>query len=374
MKNLRLILILSILPLILIAQDKVKKEFDTDPGKKLEIELNTGGDIEVTGWDKKVVSIEARIRSGDKEDYSFDFDERSFGIKVEVTYDGRRHNRSGVSLDVRVPKEYDVEMETMGGDLRISGIEGYFSGETMGGEIELLDLKGEVDLTTMGGEIHVENSELDGQVKTMGGEISLRDVIGDLDASTMGGEVSYRNVKKRDTRTDAKEIKISTMGGEIEVDDAPGGANVSTMGGEIHIRRARKYVKAKTMGGEIEIEEIDGGVKATTMGGDINVNMIGDPDEYDRDVILSSMGGDIILTVPDGLSMDFDIKLTITKRAHDGYRIISDFPMEIEKSDNWDYSEGSARRYIYGSGKVRGGKNKIRIDTINGDIVIKKGK
>jgi len=126
------------------------------------------------------------------------------------------------------------------------------------------------------------------------------------------------------------------------------------------------------MGGEINIEEIDGGVKATTMGGDITVNMIGNPDQYDRDVVLSSMGGDIILTVPEGLSMDFDCKITVTRRSRDSYKIISDFAIKIEKSE--DYSDGSARYYIYGTGKVKNGKNKIRIDTVNGDIVIKKGR
>jgi DUF4097 and DUF4098 domain-containing protein YvlB len=372
MKKFNMIFVLLLIPMILVAQDKIKKEIATEPGKTLDLELSTGGSIEVTGWDKDLVTIVAHIR-GDKEDYYVDVHERSNGIKVEISYEGRGRHNGGVSVDVQVPKEYNLELETMGGDITLKDIEGSFSGETMGGEIELYHLKGEVELTTMGGEIKVEDCDLDGQVKTMGGEVSLRDVIGDLDASTMGGEVSYRNVKRRDDRDDAREVRISTMGGEIEVDDAPGGADVSTMGGEIRIRSARKFIKAKTMGGEIKIDEIDGGVKATTMGGDVEVNMVGDPDEYDRDVVLSSMGGDIILTVPAGLSMDFDIKLTLTRRSSDDdYRIISDFPMKIEKSDNWD--ERSDRRYMYGTGKVAGGKNKIRIDTINGDIIIKKGK
>ena len=373
MKKTSIFSLLLFLPLLLFAQNKVERSFETDPGKRLEIDLTTGGSIEIRGWDKNEVSIVADLR-GDEEDYNLEFKERSWGISVEVSFEGRRSSNGGVSLEVQVPRKYDIEMETMGGDLTINGVKGHFSGETMGGEIELINLTGEANLTTMGGEIRVEDSELDGQVKTMGGEITLRDVIGDLDASTMGGEVSYRNTKKQEFRGDAKEVTISTMGGEIQVDDAPGGANVSTMGGEIKIRRARKFVKAKTMGGEIDIEEVDGGVKATTMGGDITVNMVGDPDEYDRDVVLSSMGGDIVLTVPAELSMDFDIKLTITRRSSDKYKIISDFPINIEKSDDWDRSEGSDRRYIYGTGKVKDGKNRIRIDTINGDIIIKKGK
>ncbi len=373
MKKICVFSLLLILPLILIAQNNVKRTFETTPGKRLEVDLTTGGSIEIKGWDKNEVSIAADLR-GDEEDYNLEFKERSWGISVEISFEGRRSSNGGVSIEVQVPKNYNLELETMGGEINIDGVEGEFSGETMGGEIRLSNLKGTANLTTMGGEIEVSDSELDGQVKTMGGEITLNDVIGDLNASTMGGEVTYRNKKKQDNRKNAKELTISTMGGEINVDDAPGGANVSTMGGEIRIRRARKYVKAKTMGGEIKIDEIDGGVKATTMGGEIRVNMVGNPDEYDRDVVLSSMGGDIELTVPEGLSMDFDIKLTITRRSSDKYKIISDFPINIEESDDWDRSEGSARRYIYGTGKVKDGKNRIRIDTINGDIIIKKGR
>ena len=374
MKTLKLISLLVLIPVLALAQNKIKKEIETEPGKTLDIELTTGGDIEVTGWDKDLVSIVAHVR-GDKEDYYIDVADRSSGIKVEISYEGRGNRDGGVSVDIHVPKVYNLEIETMGGDIMLREIEGNFSGETMGGEIKLYHLKGEVDLTTMGGEIQVEDCDLDGQVKTMGGEVSLRDVIGDLDASTMGGEVTYRNVKRRDDREDAREVKISTMGGEIQVDEAPGGANVSTMGGEIRIRSAKKYVKAKTMGGEIKIDEIDGGVKATTMGGDIEVKMVGDPDQYDRDVVLSSMGGDIILTVPAGLSMEFDVKLTITHRASEGdYKIISDFPIKVEKKGDEEDTGRSSRRYFYGTGEVAGGKNKIRIDTINGDIIIKKGK
>ena len=64
------------------------------------------------------------------------------------------------------------------------------------------------------------------------------------------------------------------------------------------------------MGGNIEIDAVDGLVKATTMGGDVNVRMVGDPAKGKRDVEIQSMGGDIMLTVPSALSMDFDITLT----------------------------------------------------------------
>jgi len=158
------------------------------------------------------------------------------------------------------------------------------------------------------------------------------------------------------------------------VDSAPAGANVSTMGGDIRIRSAAVAVKAKTMGGDINLDAVDGGVRASTMGGDIVVKMIGDPTRGNRDVDLSSMGGDIELTVPANLSMDFDIKLTYTKNSSRSYKIDSEFPIKTEQSNDWDYSEGTPRKYIFGTGKTGSGKYRIKLETTNGDIRILKGK
>jgi DUF4097 and DUF4098 domain-containing protein YvlB len=375
MKRIFALSILFILCHFSLAQNDFTREFKTKPGMKLGIDLTTGGSIEIEGWDKNIVSVRAIVDDNDIEDYDIDIEERSSGIEINVSYGGYGRGRGGVDLEIFVPKKYDLEIETMGGEITIQNLEGEIEGETMGGEVELSGLKGKVELTTMGGDITVEDSDLDGEVKTMGGEVLFEDVVGDLKGSTMGGDVIYRNVKRRGKLDEGKgkEIRISTMGGEINVDFAPGGANVSTMGGDIQIRSAAIYVKAKTMGGDIDIDEIDGGAEASTMGGDVTVKMIGDPDKGDRDIDLSSMGGDIKLTLPAGLSIDFDITLTYTKRSRKDYKIISDFSIELEESEDWDYSEGSARKYIYGTGKISGGKNKIRIDTINGNIVIEKG-
>ena len=172
MKTFQFIAVLVLLPILVFAQNKITKEIETQPGGKLNLELTTGGDIEITGWDKNIVSIIAHI-GGDKKDYYIDIDERSSEIKVEISYEGRSNRHNGVSVDIRVPKKYNLELETMGGEIILKDIEGSISGETMGGEIDLFHLKGEVDLTTMGGEIKVEDCDLDGKVSTMGGEISL---------------------------------------------------------------------------------------------------------------------------------------------------------------------------------------------------------
>ena len=163
------------------------------------------------------------------------------------------------------------------------------------------------------------------------------------------------------------------MGGEIMIDEAPFGADVNTMGGDIVIKSAGEYIVAQTMGGDIDVRKLDGGIDASTMGGDIDVVMVGDPEKGNRDVEISSKGGEIHLTVPDGMSMEFDLKIELTRRKGE-YRINCDFPIDIEGENGKETSWSSRRNYIYGTGSVNGGKHKIKIDTVNGDIYIHKSR
>jgi DUF4097 and DUF4098 domain-containing protein YvlB len=179
-------------------------------------------------------------------------------------------------------------------------------------------------------------------------------------------------VKPKSGKGVGGEVNIKTMGGDINVDDAPEGTDVHTMGGDIHITKAAQFARAKTMGGDIEIEAIDGRVDVTTMGGDVNITMIGEPENGDRSVNIESMGGDITLTVPAKLSMDIDITLAYTEDRDNDYKIVSDFTMKQEETKEWEHNHGSARKYIYGTGTISGGKHKVRIKTVNGNVYLKK--
>jgi DUF4097 and DUF4098 domain-containing protein YvlB len=376
--------------------DTIKKEFDIASGKRLSLDLDTGGDIYIAGWDKEKVEVKIHIFGADPDDYDIDFDAGSSAVRITSDLRGRWHNRGKrggeFEYDIKVPRIFDIEIETMGGEVNIVDVEGEIEGTTMGGNLDFRDIKGNIEFETMGGEIRVEkvsglldletmgggiivtDSKADGRVSTMGGTILIEDVDGNLRGSTMGGNVTYRNVTGQgggDMAPD--EVRVSSMGGSISIDEAPRGATLETKGGGITVRSAKEFVKAETMGGNIRIYEIDGWVDAATMGGDVIVNMIGDPDKGRRDVEISSMGGDIELTVPDGLSMDVDIEIAYTKDSDQDYDIKGDFNIKKKRTDRWDGRWGSKKKYIYGTGRVAGGKHKIRISTINGDVYIKKG-
>ena len=396
-------------PLCAPADRTIDRSFPMTMGGKLELDLETGGDVEITGWDKPEIAVTIDIGGDDADDFDVKFDQSPSFLGIHSDCAERRHVDVDVRFRIKVPEKCDVRIDSNGGEVTIEGVEGDLSGKTMGGALELTLVKGRVRLETMGGSVTVEDSEADGTVSTMGGEVVIRNVKGDLKGSTMGGSVTYDNVTgrsaaSRDEETHistlggdikigstdkrvraetmggdievarAEEVHVTTMGGDIDVEEAPAGAKVTTMGGDITIRSAGKYVSAKTMGGDIEVGAIDGEIKATTMGGDITATMIGDPAKGDRDVELSSMGGDIEVTVPAGLSMKFDLEIKYTKKNRGKYRIESEFPVKVEETSEWDHDwMGQAHKHIRGTGSVGGGEHLIKIDTINGNITIKKG-
>lgn len=395
MKKVLLVTVLVMALANLCFGQTIKKDFDIGMGNKLILDLETGGGVYISGWDKEKVAVKVHISGVDEDDYDLDFDAGSSRIRISSDYNRRWGRHDGdFEFVIKVPEKFDIEIESSGGGVHIADVEGEISGmtaggtldftnitgdidfRTMGGEIRASEVKGQLRLETMGGGITITDSEADGKVSTMGGNIMMEHVKGNLKGSTMGGNVIYRDVSGRSNKSKSSngdEVRVTTMGGDIHLDDAPQGANLDTKGGDITVRTAGKFVKAKTFGGNIEIDEIDGWVNVSTLGGDVTVNMTGDPDEGRRDIEISSLGGEITLTVPADLSMEFDIELAITKNSHRDYEIISDFDMKQEKTSEWDRSHGSKRKYIYGTGTVAGGKNKIEISTINGNIYIKKG-
>lgn len=168
-------------------------------------------------------------------------------------------------------------------------------------------------------------------------------------------------------------LRISKGAGPISIEDAPNGAQLKTGAGTIHVKSARRCVEAKTGSGHIMIDAVDGCVRATTGLGTVSVTMVGNPADGERDVEIIGSIGDVTLVVPDGLDMDFNLKLAYTDNAKKEFRIVSDFPMNQRVSDQWSSSaEGTPRKYIYGTGQIGTGRNRITIQNINGNIYVKR--
>jgi len=365
------------------ASAQTTREFPASAGGTLELDLKAGGSVEITGDGGAGIVVSYTVSGPSAADCRVGFEETGNGLRIITDYTARpgTSHSSKIHFDVRVPGQFNVELDSMGGSLSIDGVDGEFRGKTMGGPLTLHDVRGEASLTTMGGEIRLTDSELDGSLKTMGGEVLFENVAGDVTGSSMGGNVRYKNVQRRDggigspdrlsdsdeTTTDT--VQISTMGGTIEVEDAPEGASLHTMGGDIRVTDARRFVRAKTMGGDILIESVDGWVRATTMAGDVDVSVAGSGGDVD----LTSMSGDIILHVPAGFSAELELEIAYTRNSRQDYRIDTPWGLSELRTREWDYEHGSPRKYIRANGST-GGAHTVKIETVNGNITIVEGR
>ena len=178
-----------------------ESEFKIPTGKKLNLQLQTGGSVNITGWDKEVVSIKLSAAGRDWQDCQFEANETPDGLQIVARYQGKQSSYStSLHFEVQVPKRFDIQIDSAGGELRITDVAGNLSGATMGGNLELKNVSGEVNLTTMGGNVLLLSSETNGKVETMGGQVLIQDVTGNIQGSSMGGEVKYVNVTNSEGR------------------------------------------------------------------------------------------------------------------------------------------------------------------------------
>jgi hypothetical protein len=260
-------------------EDSVRKSISAKPGGRL-IFSTAMGPIQVTpGSD--TVEVEAHFRGNPNSRQEFDrmlkditLDVSQAGNDIRVTprfqgvWTGSRpgfsnwfgwggHNwchRGGcleytwlreMDFRIRVPQQFNVELETAGGSIKVG------------------DLKGEVRARTSGGSLHF--GRIDGPV----------------DGRTSGGSIEVLGARGR--------TSVHTSGGSIRIEETSGEVEADTSGGAIHIERTSGRVEAHTSGGSIRVNRVQGPVSASTSGGGITV-ALSDGRGYDVDAETSGGG------------------------------------------------------------------------------------
>jgi DUF4097 and DUF4098 domain-containing protein YvlB len=343
------------------------------PGDTLKINLQTGGSLKISGGEGDTAHF-AMIRRGDAvEEAEVKISRSGKIVELETRYYSLRGGSGGIDVIITLPSQCQILLDTLGGDVEMDNLSGEFGGKTLGGDIILQRLSGKVDFETLGGDISVSQSALDGRVKTLGGDINISRNQGNLDANTLGGEVNMVDSESiSTTRSDQESpVKIDSLGGDITIDRAPVGVYGKTLGGDILINRAQVFADLETLGGDIEIENINGSIKARTLGGNISAVMTGDPAAGDRGVFMSSMDGDLKLTLPENLDMTVELTIDITKKARGKYRIISPLDLEItEREATLREKKDDIERVITAVGVIGRGTHRIELNTINGNITL----
>ncbi|PCJ27971.1 MAG: hypothetical protein COA96_02065 [SAR86 cluster bacterium] len=368
------------------ASDDIEREFDVGTGGTLLIESDAGS-IDINTWDQNSVRVRVRNPSG----FKVDIDQRGDDVRVKADSRGGffRIRRSSIRFVVNVPVDYNLELETGGGNIDVSDISGDVSVDTSGGNITIGTVsRGDVHADTSGG--HIDIREVDGNVDadTSGGRITIGDVSGYVSADTSGGRITIGDVQgyiladtsggNIEVGKGGSRVSLNTSGGTIRADWAIGALIADTSGGNIYLEGSDTSIEADTSGGNIVIEASNGPVNADTSGGSItvrgatgvvNADTSGGRIEVDLSAVrgdiggsveLDTAGGDVTLRIPASLRATINARLNVSRRSRGDYRIYTDFPLTI-REDNDE---------IVASGDLNGGGDRITLRTRNSDIHI----
>ena len=267
-----------------------EKTFSIQPGKNLHVETSSG-DVTVTTWDKSEVYIKVlgNEKARDKVDFSFknDDDEVSVVAKREGSFFNWFSSGIKIRFEIKVPSEFNTDINTSGGDIKLGQIRGNNRLRTSGGDVWVKDTDGVLKVSTSGGEINLDSNSGQMDVSTSGGDIKARNFKGDVSASTSGGDIYLKGDNSKiyaetsggdivlDYTGTNKGIELETSGGDIQIklpSDFNASAYMHTSGGDIECDLTANRAK-KISSSRFEADLNNGGASLTakTSGGDITV-------------------------------------------------------------------------------------------------------
>jgi len=211
------------------------------------------GTVKISTWDKEEVNV--KIYANENAENDVDFDVKQSGVDVNVT--GKIKNESeshnlNVRYEITLPKQYNIEVDTKGGNIEATDLNGTKNLNTMGGNIKLDRADGSINANTMGGNIHISMNNGKVKANTMGGNISL-DYTGTnygIELNTMAGNIHI--TLPGDFNGDAD---ISTTAGKIICDFAEPVKNYASSSLNAKFNNGGEPIKITTSAGNINVEK-----------------------------------------------------------------------------------------------------------------------
>ncbi|ASM48982.1 hypothetical protein PESP_a0780 [Pseudoalteromonas espejiana DSM 9414] len=303
---------LSLLPLSVIAGDKIDKQIEVPSGGTIFIE-NQRGDVNITGWDKNEFKV-----SGELDDKAQGFELKTTGDKTEFIVKMPRHlgwgsNGDGSNLTVFMPKSSSLEFAGVNVSVVAKTLNNGAEVDVVNGEITVDDITGNIKLTTVNGDVNAENLNGNIQFETVNGEINDRQSTGELRFSAVNGDIKSNST--------ASDIRLENVNGDIDF-------TLSSI----------KNLRINTVNGEAEVH-----IKELLKGGDVR---------------FESVSGDADFYFPQSVSAKFEIK------AHANGKIIN--KVTRDKVSKAKYGPSSDLEF-----SANGGNANVEMDTISGRIEVR---
>ncbi len=293
MKSLTRLLLLAVTlatPLVLSAKivRTVDRTFTVQPGGQLKASTQ-GGDVVIKTADTSEVRIHAKqvIRTDSEKDadeilskLTLTFEQSGNDVTAEAKYEKRSAGSwfgnwppVNVSFEITVPKNYNLTLNTSGGDVSVASVNGNVHARTSGGDMKFARVEGDIDAGTSGGNITLDEGTARAKLSTSGGDIRVNRAGGPTEVSTSGGDIELKSV--------ANLISATTSGGDVRADitgPLTQDTLLSTSGGEVVVKVAKGtgfQLDASTSGGDVRADGLTitiekGGSGKSRLSGSVN--------------------------------------------------------------------------------------------------------
>ena len=197
---------------------------------------NISGDITVTGGSGDEVSVEAVKRTrGSRDrlnDIRIEVDNPPGRVEIRTEYP-RTSNSASVDYTVTVPSGASVELHSISGSVKVSGVRGAVRAETISGDVTAAD---------------TPNVEL---AKSVSGDLALSGIStdGNLTAGTVSGGISAKGVK-------ARRVELNSVSGDITLTDV----NVSSVHAK-SVSGGFEYAGTLVKGGDYDVNVHSGQIR-----------------------------------------------------------------------------------------------------------------
>ena len=353
-------------------------QLSTSPGLELHVAVNQG-DIRISTGDSRQVSYRVHMETSADDSNAREILD-SYELSARNSADGvaivsrsprlRWGHHLWVTVNVTVPRNYNLDLATDGGNIQIADIQGRVSATTDGGNVSAGQINGPARLITDGGNILAKNIGGNLTAQSGGGDITVGSVAGSAVLRTGGGHIRVASI--------AGTGRLDTGGGNISLEHAGAGLVVSTGGGEIEIGEASGLIRAQTGGGGIRVvkslgptvldtgagsvylTQVQNAVRASTGAGGITA-WFGPDAKLTSACRLAAQDGDIVVYLPKSIAINVDAQVELGS----GHRVIVDpaFPLKVTYGDP---DEGS--RAVRAEGALNGGGATLVLRTVSGNI------
>jgi len=208
---------------------------------------NVNGSITVTGGSGNNVEIVA-VKKADNQDeldeieVKISHSDDAISIETDLSesdsWYSHDNNSGSVRYEIIVPTGTHLKsVETVNGDVEISGVSGNVTAETVNGDLELTGLAADAGLCTVNGSINASFNKLEGQqrvkAETVNGRVTITlpsNADASVSADSLNGSISGRDFG---LETDEGFVGSDLNG---EIGDGSARLNIDTVNGSIKIR------------------------------------------------------------------------------------------------------------------------------------------